>query len=63
MPQITGHSNGFEEFDQSNNEANIEARNYWPFLGESSHHGEFPSQWNSYAEGVSLSWRHYADGM
>ena len=38
---------------------NINAPRHWPFCGEFTGTGEFPAQRASYAENVSIWWRHH----
>ena len=38
---------------------NIEAPRHWPLCGEFTGTGEFPTQRASYAENVSIWWRHH----
>ena len=38
---------------------NIKAPRYWPLCGEFTGTGEFPSQRASYAENISIWWRHH----
>ena len=38
---------------------NINAPRHWPFCGEFTGTGEFPAQSASYAENVSIRWRHH----
>ena len=39
---------------------NIKAPRHWPLCGEFTGTGEFPAQMASYAENVSIWWRHHA---
>ena len=38
---------------------NIKAPRHWPLCGEFTGTGEFPAQTASYAENVSIWWRHH----
>ena len=40
---------------------NIKAPRHWPLCGEFTGTGEFPAQRASYAENVSIWWRHHGD--
>ena len=40
---------------------NIKAPRHWPLCGEFTGTGEFPAQRASYAENVSIWWRHHDD--
>ena len=46
--------------DISLDKENIKAPRHWPLWGEPPVTGGFPSQRASYAENVSISWRHHA---
>ena len=40
-------------------EKNIKAPRHWPLYGDFTRTGEFPAQRASYAENVSIRWRHH----
>ena len=46
-------------FIQTQIKENIKAPRHWPFCGEFTGTGEFPAQKASYAEYVSIWWRHH----
>ena len=45
---------------QAHIKENIKAPRHWPLCGEFTGTGEFPAQMASYAENVSIWWRHHA---
>ena len=48
-------------FIQTPIKENIKAPRHWPLCGEFTGTGEFPTQRSSYAEKVSIWWRHHAE--
>ena len=48
-----------QPFIQTQIKENIKAPRHWPLCGEFSGTGEFPAQRASYAENVSIWWRHH----
>ena len=42
-------------------QVNIKAPRHWPLCGEFTGTGEFPAQRASYAENISIWWRHHED--
>ena len=44
---------------QTQSKGNIKAPRHWPLCGEFTGTGEFPAQRASYAENVSIWWRHH----
>ena len=51
-----------QPFIQTQIKVNIKAPRHWPLCGEFTGTGEFPAQMASYAENVSIWWRHH-DGI
>ena len=49
-----------QPFIQTQIKENINAPRHWPLCGEFTGTGEFPAQRASYAENVSIWWRHHA---
>ena len=49
-----------QPFIQTQIKVNIKAPRHWPLCGEFTGTGEFPAQRSSYAENVSIWWRHHA---
>ena len=49
-----------QSFIQTQIKENIKAPRHWPLCGEFTGTGEFPAQRASYAENVSIWWRHHA---
>ena len=58
--QITSLTIVYQPFIQTQIKENIKARRHWPLCGEFTGTGEFPAQRASYAENVSIWWRHHA---
>ena len=52
-----------QPFIQTQIKENIKAPCHWPLCGEFTGTGEFPTQRASYAENVSIWWRHNDDGF
>ena len=50
-----------QPFIQTQIKENIKAPRHWPLCGEFTGTGEFPAQRASYAENVSIWWRHHED--
>ena len=48
-----------QPFIQMQIKENIKAPRHWPLCGEFTGTGEFPAQGASYAENVSIWWRHH----
>ena len=48
-----------QSFIQTQIKENIKAPRHWPLCGEFTGTGEFPAQRASYAENVSIWWRHH----
>ena len=48
-----------QPFIQTQIKENIKAPRHWPLCGEFTGTGEFPAQRASYAENVSIWWRHH----
>ena len=48
-----------QPFIQTHIKENIKAPRHWPLCGEFTGTGEFPAQRASYAENVSIWWRHH----
>ena len=48
-----------QPFIQTQIKENIKAPRHWPLCGEFTGTGEFPAQGVSYAENVSIWWRHH----
>ena len=48
-----------QSFIQTQIKENIKAPRHWPLCGEFTVPGEFPAQRASYAENVSIWWRHH----
>ena len=48
-----------QPFIQTQIKENIKASRHWPLCGEFTGTGEFPTQRASYAENVSIWWRHH----
>ena len=48
-----------QSFIQTQIKENIKAPRHWPLCGEFTGTGEFPAQMASYAENVSIWWRHH----
>ena len=48
-----------QSFIQAQIKENIKAVRHWPLCGEFTGTGEFPAQRASYAENVSIWWRHH----
>ena len=57
--QITSLMIGTQPFIQTQIKENIKAPRHWPLCGEITGTGEFPAQRASYAENVSIQWRHH----
>ena len=57
--QITSPRLFTQPFIQTQIKENIKAARYWPLCGEFTGTGEFPAQMASYAENVSIWWRHH----
>ena len=58
--QITSLTDVYSIFIQTQIKENIKAPRHWPLCGEFTGTGEFPAQRASYAENVSIWWRHHA---
>ena len=52
-----------QPFIQTQIKENIKAPRHWPLCGEFTGTGEFPAQRASYAENVSIWWRHHESLM
>ena len=52
-----------QPFIQTQIKENIKAPRHWPLCGEFTGTGELPAQKASYAENVSISWRHHATSL
>ena len=50
-----------QSFIQTLIKENIKAPRHWPLCGEFTRTGEFPAQRASYAENVSIWWRHHVE--
>ena len=50
-----------QPFIQTQIEENIKPSRHWSLCGEFTGTGEFPTQRASYAENVSIWWRHHDD--
>ena len=50
-----------QPFIQTQIKENIKAPRHWPLCGDFTGTGEFPAQRASYAENVSIWWRHHYD--
>ena len=62
--QITSLTTVFTQpFIQKQIKENIKAPRHWPLCGEFTGTGEFPAQRASYAENVSIWWRHHGTGL
>ena len=48
-----------QPFIQTQIKVNIKAPRHWPLCGEFTGTGDFPAQRSSYAENVSIWWRHH----
>ena len=48
-----------QPFIQTQIKENIKAPRHWPLCGEFTGTGEFPAQRASYADNVSIWWRHH----
>ena len=59
--QITSLTVVYSPFIQTQIKENIKAPRHWPLCGEFTGTGEFPAQRASYAENVSIWWRHHAN--
>ena len=57
--QITSLALFTQPFIQTHIKENIKAPRHWPLCGEFTGTGEFPAQKASYAENVSIWWRHH----
>ena len=57
--QITSLALFTQPFIQTQIKENIKALRHWPLCGEFTGTGEFPAQKASYAENVSIWWRHH----
>ena len=57
--QITSITIVYSTFIQTQIKGNIKAPRHWPLCGEFTGTGEFPAQMASYAENVSIWWRHH----
>ena len=57
--QITSLTVVNSTFIQTQIKENIKAPRHWPLCGEFTGTGEFPAQRASYAENVSIWWRHH----
>ena len=57
--QITSLTVVYSTVYQTQIKENIKAPRHWPLCGEFTGTGEFPSQRASYAENVSIWWRHH----
>ena len=58
--QTTSLTVAYSTFIQPQIKENIKATHHWPLCGEFTGTGEFPAQRASYAENVSIWWRHRA---
>ena len=56
--QITSLAIVFSSFIQTQIKENIKAPRHWPLCGEFTGTGEFTAQMASYAENISIWWRH-----
>ena len=61
--QITSLTVFTQPFIQTQIKENIKAPRHWPLCGEFTGTGEFPAQRASYAENVSILWRHHVTGQ
>ena len=52
-----------QSFIQTQIKENIKVPRHWPLCGEFTGTGEFPAQRASYAENVSIWWRHHDQGF
>ena len=60
--QITSLTGVYSTVYSDANQRNIKVPRHWPLCGEITGTGEFPAQRASYAENVSIWWRHH-DGL
>ena len=58
-PQITGLMVVYSILYSDADQRNIKAPRHWPLCGEFTGSGEFLAQRSSYAENVSIWWRHH----
>ena len=61
--QITSLTIVYSIVFQAQIKENIKALRHWPLCGEFTGTGEFPTQRDSYAENVPISWRHHAQWL
>ena len=57
--QITSLTVVYSTVYSDADQRNIKALRHWPLYGEFTGTGEFPAQRASYAENVSIWWRHH----
>ena len=59
--QITSLTIAYSTVYSAQIKVNIKAPRHWPLWGEFTGTGEFPAQRASYAENVSIWWRHHVE--
>ena len=61
--QITSLTVVYSTVYSGPDQRNIKAPSHWPLCGEFTGTGEIPAQRASYAENVSIWWRHHVDAI